>query len=388
MTDEIMTSIQDTPPPETILICSIRLIGDVILTTPLVGILRDAYPHAAIDLMVAAGSGSFLRKDPRIRKVIEVSTKNVGGKRSLREDFGALGRIFKKYDLAINMNASDRGNLAVVCAGRNVRVGFYENRGLLKDGWKKLLLSHPLPYDTVGHTAHLCKLTAEAIGLDVSRLEVKLYWSDDDVRFVHSRLEAIPKGCDYFVIHPFARWDYKFWSLESFVDLSDAIARNYGLIPVWTAAPEPRECELLEQYASRCQYKPISIRGEFSLNQMACLIAGSQLYLGLDTAVSHIAASTGVPMVALYGPTAMNRWFPWNNNAAADQFHDCPRGTFRNGNIVAIQQECDHPNCVRERCISPCMPRISPDEVFARATQLLAESGYTRRAVTKDNGNV
>jgi len=387
MTADIKT-MQDAPQPETILICSIRLIGDVILTTPLVGLLKDAYPHAAIDLMVAAGTGSFLRQDPRIRNVIEVATKNVGGKRSLREDIGVLGRVFRNYDLAINMNASDRGNLAVVCAGRKVRVGFYENKGVVKDGWKKLLLSHPLAYDTAGHTAHLCKLVAQALGLDVSRLEAKLYWSDDDSRFVRSRLETLPKGNGYFVVHPFARWDYKFWPMESFVGLSDGIAHNFGLTPVWTAAPTPGERELLDRYAAQCRYQPISIPGEFSLNQMACLIAGSQLYLGLDTAVSHIAASTGVPMVALYGPTAMRRWFPWNNNAAADQFYDCSRGTFRNGHIVAIQQECDHPNCVRERCTSPCMPRISQEEVITRASQLLAESGHVSCASTKVTDNV
>jgi len=78
MTNESMTSIQDSKHPETILICSIRVIGDVILTTPLVGILSEAYPHAAIDLMVAAGTGPFLRQDPRVRNIIEVSSKNVG----------------------------------------------------------------------------------------------------------------------------------------------------------------------------------------------------------------------------------------------------------------------------------------------------------------------
>jgi heptosyltransferase III len=388
MTAENTTSMHDSPHPETILICSIRVIGDVILTTPLVGILKDAYPDAAIDLMIAAGTGSFLRKDPRVRNIIEVSSKNVGGKRSLREDIGALGRVFRNYDLAINMNASDRGDLAVVCAGRNVRVGFYENKGVVKDGWKKLLLSHPLPYDTAGHTAHLCNLVAEALGFHVSRLEVKLYWDDDDARFVNSRLETLPTGGGYFVIHPFARWEYKFWPMESFVRLSDDIARTFGLTPVWTAAPTLRECELLEQYAAQCRYQPISIQGEFSLNQMACLIAGAQLYLGLDTAVSHIAASTGVPMIALYGPTAMNRWFPWNNNAAADQYYDCPRGTFRNGHIVAIQQWCDHPGCVHERCTSPCIPRISQEEVIDWAAKLLVESGHVSGAEAKDGGNV
>ena len=70
----ITHSIQNT---KTILICSIRLIGDVILTTPLIGMLKNAFPDAAIDMLVASGTGSFLEQDPRIRTVLTVNSKQV-----------------------------------------------------------------------------------------------------------------------------------------------------------------------------------------------------------------------------------------------------------------------------------------------------------------------
>jgi heptosyltransferase-3 len=363
--------------PGSILICSIRVIGDVILTTPLIGLLKDAYPDAAIDVMVAAGTGSFLQRDPRVRTVLEVSSREVGQRRSLFDDLAIMGRVFRHYDLAINMNASDRGTIAVICAGRTRRVGFCEDKGTLKNAWKNLLLTTPAAYDTDGHTAHLCKLVAEALGIAAEKLEVKIFWNDDDETIVRQHIGSGEYGSRYFVIHPFARWDYKYWPMEFFVTLSDMVARQFGLQPVWTASPATKELTLLEQYAPRCSCQPVTIRGEFSLNQMACLIAGSSFYLGLDTAVSHIAASTGVPMIALYGPTAMHRWFPWNNLGAPDQLYACQRGSHRNGHIVSIQKSCEHPTwCSFEECVSPCMSRIEPEEVFAEAVRLLYERGF------------
>jgi len=367
--------------PKTILVCCIRVIGDVILTTPLIEVLKRAYPDASIDMMVAAGTGAFLKRDPRIRNVIEAPSKEMGNHRSIWNDISVLRSIFKKYDMAINMNSADRGTLATICAGRELRVGFSEGDGFV---WKKFLLTDPIPYDVSGHTAHLCKLVADALGISVSQIEVKVCWNDDDSELVRQRLDTVTEGSGYFVVHPFARWDYKYWSMESFVAVTDKIALEYGLTPIWTSSPDVKELALLDQFAPQCLSRPLIIRGEFSLNQMACLISRARLYLGLDTAVSHIAASTGVPMIALYGPTAMSRWFPWNNQGAADQYYGCQRGSFRNGNIVSIQKSCEHPSwCNRKNCINQCMSRISVEEVFVEAADLLHDEG--RQMVAKQD---
>ena len=74
------------------LIINIRLIGDVILTTPLIGLLKEAYPDAAIDLLVNRGTGEFLEKDPRVRGVIYSNgdAQSGGG----RTGSGACSRCF------------------------------------------------------------------------------------------------------------------------------------------------------------------------------------------------------------------------------------------------------------------------------------------------------
>lgn len=62
-------------PPRSILVVCIRLIGDVILSTPLVGLLKSVYPDAEIDYLVNRGTGEFLGKDPRVRTVLYATNR-------------------------------------------------------------------------------------------------------------------------------------------------------------------------------------------------------------------------------------------------------------------------------------------------------------------------
>jgi heptosyltransferase-3 len=174
--------------------------------------------------------------------------------------------------------------------------------------------------------------------------------------------------------------------MDAVVRLSDMIASQHELIPVWTSSPDPTECAGLHKYSAKCTIKPKVIPGDFSLNQMACLMEGAALYIGLDTAVTHIAASTGVPLVALYGPTETHRWFPWNNSGTLDQLQKCPRGRHRNGNTILIQNECRHPHCIRPECTNRCMQRISVEDVFTAAETLLLENRANRHTTNRETG--
>ena len=367
--------------PTSILIANIRLIGDVILTTPLIGLLKDAYPDAAIDLLVNRGTGEFLEKDPRVRTVI-YSDGNVTGAR--RTKGGYLGRIFRRYDLAINMNASDRGNIAVLVASRRWRVGIYYGNQFWKDVWKRLFFSHPIPYPFPIHYARLCQVIAERLGLKVNRLEAKVFWDAHDEARVDSLLSALAVKGDYFVIHPFARWRYKYWQLEKFADVSDAIAAKLrpaagmDLIAGRRRAPGAGRCR------QPCAvFVPALIPGDLNLNQMTCLLSRSALYVGLDTAISHLAATTGIPMVALYGPTHTDWWSPWNNDGPVAQQCPLPRGKQRTGSIIVIQKDmpcvpCGQAGCDGNGIEPPCMLEIEVSEVLDAVAELMGERGDRR----------
>ena len=134
--------------------------------------------------------------------------------------------------------------------------------------------------------------------------------------------------------------------------------------------------------AARCVIPPVVIPGTLSLNQMTCLIEQAALYLGLDTAISHIAASTGVPMVALYGPTEMWRWHPWDNESSVAEHATAgvTRGSYRSGSIVALQAACEHYPCIRPHCYrdgleNPCMLALSTQDVLQEIGTLLSKNG-------------
>lgn len=369
-----------TQAPKAILISNIRLIGDVILTTPLIGLLKDAYPLAAIDLLVNRGTGEFLEKDPRVRRVIYSDGGETGtqGRKN-----GYLTTIFRRYDLAINMNASDRGSIAVLLASRYWRVGLYYGNQFWKDVWKRLFFSHPIPYPFPIHYARLCQVVAEKLGLTVSRLEAKVFWDALDEATVDSILSARAVKGDYFVIHPFARWRYKYWQAGKFAAVSDTIAERYGLLPVWTSSPAAEERQALAAAADLCRIRPAQIPGDLNLNQMTCLLSRSALYVGLDTAVSHLAATTGIPMVALYGPTHTDWWSPWNNAGPVAQQCPLPRGKQRTGSIIVIQRDmpcvpCGQAGCSGNGIEPPCMLGIEVSEVLDAVSELMGEGGDKR----------
>lgn len=359
--------------PKSILIVNIRLIGDVILTTPLIGLLRDAYPDAAIDLLVNRGTGEFLEKDLRTRTVLYHDGDETG---TPQQKSRYLRKIFRRYDLAINMNASDRGCFAVLLASRRWRMALYYGNLFWSDIWKCLFFSHPVKYPFPIHYARLCQVMAEKLGITVGALKAKVFWDDVDEKKVRALLEKKRVTAPYFVIHPFARWRYKHWQLEKFAIVSDTIAERFKMQPVWTSSPEPAEKAALAQAASLCRIPPALFPGELNLSQMTCLLSRASIYVGLDTAISHLAATTGIPLVALYGPTIADWWSPWNNNGPLAQQCPLPRGKQRTGQIIVLQSSkpcvpCGLRGCDDRGTESPCLLEIESEEVLAAVEELL-----------------
>jgi heptosyltransferase-3 len=364
-------------PPGSILLVCIRLIGDVILSTPLIGLLKAAFPESAIDVLVNRGTGEFLEKDPRVRRVLYARNREFGGARPCTGEGYAL-RIFRNYDLAISMNASDRGTIAAILAGRKARVAFFRDDGFLRSAWKKVLLTHRVEFPFAIHVARLCQLMAEALGVPVPRLEARVFWDGADEAAVDGFLSRERVNGPFFVVHPFARWRYKYWVADRFAAVSDSVAERYGLAPVWSSSPQPEEIALLREAAALCARPPVLSAGEFTLNGMTCLLSRASLYLGLDTAVTHLAATTGVPMVVLYGPTISERWSPWKNDGPVAEQFPRSRGTQRLGRTILLQKDWECVSCGKAGCDdrggeSLCLREIGTDQVLSAVDEVLAD---------------
>lgn len=63
---------------------------------------------------------------------------------------------------------------------------------------------------------------------------------------------------------------------------------------------------------------PVEVKnfcGQTNLVDLAAVLKRSDLFVTVDTGATHIAATTGIPMVTMYGCTSPNRWHPINKNA-------------------------------------------------------------------------
>jgi len=352
--------------PETILIINIRLIGDVILTTPLIDMIRKRWPTAKIDFLANRGTAEMLEKDPRLRKILyheNVREKGFKG-RGVGGGF-YLFRILKRYDMAISLGDSDRGTIAAAIAGKRVRLGFLLGHRGIKRWFRKLLLTHQVDFPPFhAHMIEACQRVFEVLGEEPGDPVVRVYWDDDDLRTVNERFPTLEQG-RYLVVHPFARLGYKDLPEVQLVAAVTDLARDLDLAVVATSGPDQDEKRKLSELSFPEDIEVHRSPGSLTLNQVACLISRSRVYLGVDTAVSHIAASTGVPMVAFFGPSRIYRWGPWNN--ARPEFRYPERGRVQNGQIMVFQKDWDCVPCGLMGCngsfISDCLLEIEATEI-------------------------
>jgi ADP-heptose:LPS heptosyltransferase len=96
--------------------------------------------------------------------------------------------------------------------------------------------------------------------------------------------------------------------------------------------------------------------GEFSLAELRALVDRATLYIGGDSGPLHIAATSRVPIVGLYGPTLPVRSAPWRDPACATESVDAGALPCR---------PCDQRVC--EPGDFRCLTSIQPGQVFEAA---------------------
>jgi ADP-heptose:LPS heptosyltransferase len=188
------------------------------------------------------------------------------------------------------------------------------------------------------------------------------------VRTVRSRVaEAGVSGSDRVVIlHVSAGNPFRRWPIASFGNVAAAlITRHQNLCVIITSGPSERDAaarviaDAREHVHLRDRARVVDC-GDFSLSELRALVESAALYIGGDSGPMHIAATSRVPMISIYGPTLPARSAPWRPAAwpaAAIEVHglEC--------------RPCD------QRVCAPgdfrCLLRIEPNQVIEMAERLV-----------------
>jgi heptosyltransferase-3 len=134
----------------------------------------------------------------------------------------------------------------------------------------------------------------------------------------------------------------------------------------------------------------VSVAGKADLAALAWLLHRAKIYVGTDTAVTHMAAALGIPTVALFGPSSPVKWGPWPATLRAGPMSPwLMRGTQMRGNVFLIQGE-DEDGCVPclgEGCdkridsLSDCLRYMPSRVVIDAAERMLSGQGGTHITV-------
>lgn len=356
-------------PADRILLLAMPLIGDVILATPLLRALRRAYPRAIIDVLVYKGHGAVLEGNPDLDQIIEIVERPRG-----QELTALLRRLFRQYDLSLSNSTSDRKILYALLAARRCLTLVPSARW--QDAWKRIL-----PYGWTElddrHTHTVVQNLRLADLLDIERCyEVVAPRSGRAAKVLDTLLPFDRHTQPYAVLHLAPRWHYKRWAPEGWQELAAHLTRK-GIRLVLTGGADRQELEHIRTVTQGMRHSVCNLAAKLRLSEVAELITDSHLYVGPDTAVTHIAAATGAPTVALFGPTNPLKWAPWPSGYEKNQPPFAKVGSRHVNNVFLVQGlgecvPCHEEGCERHRLsASRCLEEMAAHTVIGAVDSLL-----------------
>ncbi len=296
-------------PPKKVLLIATQQIGDVLLCTPLLKSMRMAWPNAMIDVLVYKNTSGILAGNADCNNVIESDNHP-----NLSAYLKLLKTIFKQYDLAVTSQGNDRAHQYAFLAGKT-RIGLIPNLKR-KHWWKKISCKRwSLLEEDNTHTVIQNLLLADLMGINRQyELTPPNLTSADVLPRLNQLLNFSFSDTAYTIVHPLPMWQYKRWTDAGWIALIQHLL-DKGHQVIITGGPAIAEINygenLAKNFLGSSSGKVISLVGKTSFAEMSALLTQSKLYVGPDTATTHLAAACGTPTLAIFGPTNPVKWAPW-----------------------------------------------------------------------------
>jgi len=285
------------------LVIQTAFVGDVVLTTPLLRLVRGLPGVSWLGAVVTPAGADVLRDQGLVDGVVRYDKR--GSDRGLRGFVGAATAVRRlRVDAAIVPHRSFRSALLAVLAGASERVGFTTSGG-------RALLTRALAYERGAHEAERIAGLVTGIGgrIPVGRLPLDLAVpprgaEELDRALSTERLEGVT---GLVVVAPGSRWPTKRWPPERFAEVADALAREFALGIVLSG--DSSDVPAAREVRRRISAPLADLSGRLSIPAWIALIARGRLLVSNDSAAAHVAAAVGTPVVAVFGPTVPAQGF-------------------------------------------------------------------------------
>jgi heptosyltransferase III len=335
-----------------ILVIKLKQPGDVLVSTPVIDALKEAWPNCQLTYLVAKGTEAMIAGHPGLDGLMVVDRRGASWVqmlhfiRKLRQS---------RFDLVLELSGGDRGAFYSFLTGAKERLGF-EHPG--QPIWQRqACFTRLLPRPPVKmHLVEQNLAAVRALGIECRKPRLRFFWDNEVERRVQNILTSFGlAGRPFVVMHPGAGWRFKCWTPSGYARVIEAFEQKWNLPVVLSGTKAAHEQDLLTAILQECQGSPINLAGSLSLKELGSLISRARLFFGVDSAPMHLAAAVNTPAVALFGPSGVFNWGPWGE-----------------GHLV-IKKDWKCLPCGRDGCegskISRCLMEIEPDEVLEAMSQ-------------------
>jgi heptosyltransferase-1 len=329
------------------LLIRLRRTGDIVLTTPAVAALRNAYPQAYLTYVVEEPFARLVQGHPHIDKVAVLSPR--AGRREL---LGLVRRVRgERCDAVLDFHGGPRASLLTLLSGARTRVGYAVK-------YRRFIYNRQVPRAYEGgpvHSAVNHLNLVKALGVDVG--EPPPLSLPDPTPEERGHVDGLLRDAGpgkQVILHIAAGNRFRDWGAGNFARLSVLLESLPGVRVVLAGGAGDLEAEKeVRKLAGRAFP---SLVGRLNLIELREAVRRAALFVGPDSGPMHIAASTPTPIAAVFGPTLPAVFAPWKARA------------------VILQSDLDCRPCRQRKCATGdfrCLSDVTPERVFEACKRFL-----------------
>jgi len=288
-----------------ILLIQQKPFGDVLLNTGYFPALRKKFPDAQIDYLVQRPYLTVVEDNPHLDNIVVMEKKS--GWRYYIEQLKTIPKIRKrKYDLIIDQIRGTSSARLVMFCGAKYKLGYLRKR------WN-FVYNVKVPK---GEKRYYSKMKFDLLAaLDIKEVEHNLEYiiRKESYGYIENWLkEANLENKKIITFSPGTPGKRKQWDLNYYAQLGDLIHENtdFNVVILWGPGEKKDAESVKELMKTDAMMVPPT-----TFNQAGALLNYTNMLVGNDSGINHLAVSQKTPSIAIFGPTSNPViWAAWHKD--------------------------------------------------------------------------
>lgn len=336
---------------EKILVCQQRQIGDVLLATPAIELLRKRFPGAELHVFTEKKCVPMLQGNPDVTKIWAIDKKELS---SFSKEIAFYRQVASQgFDLVVDFQQLPRCLWVVGFSRAPLRLSY------TPPWYRRFLYTHWMDLPANLYSAAKKASILTLLGADWNGEKPKLYLSSAEREAAGEILaeSGLESGDILITLDPTHRRITRLWPARHFARLIDLVFSrlpNVRFLPLYG----PGEEKDIQELVNMVEHKAAVIESPrmLGLREAAACMERAALHVGNCSAPRHMATAVGTPTLTILGST--------------DIYWDYPSSMHRNISFGADCQPCNSNECSKGIF---CLERLTPEAVAGELLEMLEQ---------------